>query len=74
AVTIDGQPAVIYYAGSVLDRLESIELPQDGKWEQLIGFVPQHTGDNQKVEFSLYKNGETQPEDTLHLWVNVKEQ
>jgi uncharacterized membrane protein len=74
AITIDGQPAAIYYAGNVLDRLESIELPQDGKWEQLIGFVPQHTGDNQKVEFLLYKNSETQPEDTLHLWVNVKEQ
>lgn len=74
AMTIDGQPAEIYFAGKNLTRLEQIELPQDGKWEQLIGFVPQHTGDNQKVEFLLYKNGETAPEDTLHLWVNVKEQ
>ncbi len=71
-ITIDGQPAEIYYAGQTLTQLEQIDLPQDGKWEQEIGFEPQHTGDNQKVEFLLYKNGETEPEDTLHLWVDVK--
>jgi uncharacterized membrane protein len=71
-ITVEGQPAEINYAGKTLTRLEHIELPKGGKWEQEIGFSPQHSGDNQKVEFQLYKNGETKPENTLHLWVSVK--
>jgi uncharacterized membrane protein len=49
----------------------SIELEQGEKWEQEIGFAPQHIGDSQEVEFLLYKDGSSTAEDTLHLWVNV---
>jgi nucleoside-diphosphate-sugar epimerase len=42
------------------------------RWEQPIGFAPQHVGDNQKVEFFLYKDGAATAEETLHLWVNVR--
>ncbi|MFC2040837.1 DUF1616 domain-containing protein [Chloroflexota bacterium] len=44
------------------------------KWEELVGFTPHAAGDNQKVEFLLYKNGESKAYLTLHLWVSVKEQ
>lgn len=49
-----------------------IILEHDEKWEQAVNFVPRVTGDRQKVEFLLYKDGETQPsQETLHLWVDV---
>jgi uncharacterized membrane protein len=49
-----------------------VRLEPGEKREQVIGFAPQHVGDNQKVEFFLYKDGAATAEDTLHLWVNVK--
>jgi hypothetical protein len=54
------------------DGSSSITLAQGEKWEVRIGFAPQHVGDNQEVEFFLYKDGATTAEKTLHLWVNVK--
>jgi hypothetical protein len=43
-------PANVLYQGQSLARLEGITLEQGEKWEQEIGFAPQYTGDNQKVE------------------------
>jgi uncharacterized membrane protein len=62
----------IVYAGSTVDRLVDIELKQGEKWEQSIGFIPQHIGDNQKVEFLLYLDNSQVPEDTLQLLINAK--
>lgn len=64
----------IYYAGKTQTRLDSIELDIDGKWEQEIGFAPLHAGDSQKVEFLIYNDGEAEPENSLHIWINVGEQ
>jgi uncharacterized membrane protein len=74
AITIDGQPANIYFSSSTTPRLGQLVLPQEGKWEQKIGFAPLHVGDNQKVEFLLYKDNNSKSENALHFWVNVKEQ
>ena len=41
-------------------------------WEGEIGFAPAHVGENQKVEFFLYKDGSADPEETVRLWVGVK--
>jgi len=52
-----------------------IELPalaHGERWEDEVGFVPQQVGDNQKVEFILYKNGEKDPYSLLYLWINVR--
>jgi uncharacterized membrane protein len=43
------------------------------KGEEEVSFAPQGAGDNQKVEFLLYKNGEGEPYETLRLFVDVKE-
>jgi uncharacterized membrane protein len=72
AIQIDGRQVNINQGGQSLNRLGPIELQQGGKWEQEIAFAPQHTGDNQKVEFRLYKDGATEAQLTLHLWVDVK--
>jgi uncharacterized membrane protein len=49
-----------------------VELENEGKWEQEVGFVPQRAGEGQKVQFVLYKNGDPYFEEPLHLWINVE--
>jgi len=45
----------------------------DGEgWEGVVGFVPGRVGDNQKVEFLLYKQGWDGVYQRLHLWVDVQ--
>lgn len=50
-----------------------LELEHDERWEETVSFTPHRAGDNQKVEFLLYKNEEGEPHLKLHLWVDVKE-
>jgi len=69
---IDGQQVNIIYLGKSVSQLEQIELQQGEKWEQEIGFIPEHAGDNQQVEFLLYRDGFPSPVDTLYLWINAK--
>jgi uncharacterized membrane protein len=49
-----------------------VSLADEEKWEQKVAFTPSHTGANQKIEFRLYHNAETEPEENLHLWVEVE--
>ena len=55
------------------NQVQTITLEYDEKWEEIVSFTPDRAGDNQKVEFLLYKSGEGEPYLKLHLWVNVKE-
>lgn len=49
-------------------------LVDEQKWEAEIGFVPVTPGENQKVEFLLYKHGEIEPcLEPLYIWVDVVE-
>ncbi len=51
-----------------------IELEDDEKWEGIVIFTPTEPGEDQKVEFLLYNNGEGSPPLlSLHLWVDVME-
>ncbi len=51
-----------------------IPLANEEKWESEIVFVPMVPGESEKVEFTLYKNGDAEPLlEPLHLWINVKE-
>ena len=50
-----------------------IVLADGDTWEEAVSFIPQHNGDSQKVEFLLYRNGENEPCQTLHLFVDVVE-
>lgn len=67
---IDGNPVNVWIDGEELDEIE-IELAHGGKWEHQIGFPPQEVGDNQKVEFLLFKNEGSEPYRTLHFRVDV---
>jgi len=53
------------------NEVEPVTLDHDEKWEGMVAFTPDKTGDNQKVEFLLYKQGQKEVYQRLHLWVNV---
>jgi len=60
--------------GEKNNEVGPIMLEHDGRWEGEISFVPQIPGENQKVEFMLCKNGESEPcFEPIHLWVDVTE-
>jgi len=50
-----------------------IVLEHEEERELEVSFVPQVSGNNQKVEFLLYKQGQTEACQSLHLWVEVKD-
>jgi len=51
-----------------------VVLVDEEKWEAKVGFVPEVAGENQKVEFLLYKDGEAELRlESLHLWIDVSE-
>jgi len=72
-VVIDGTPVPIYFEGNYTSEISMIELTHNEKWEEQVGFTPQHTGKNQKVEFILYKNNKPTSDKPLHLWIDVRE-
>ncbi|MFP4642388.1 MAG: DUF1616 domain-containing protein [Dehalococcoidia bacterium] len=57
--------------GEQLQLSDPIRLEHEEKWEEEMTFSPTETGEDQKVEFRLYRNGESEPYHTLHLWLDV---
>jgi len=51
---------------------ETILLENGQKHEQLVSISPLNKGDNQKVEFLLYKDDGVNPYLSLNLWIDVK--
>jgi uncharacterized membrane protein len=52
----------------------NLTLAHNETWEKPVSYILNHTGDRQKLEFLLYKEGNfTGPYRDLHLWVNVSE-
>jgi uncharacterized membrane protein len=50
-----------------------IVLANKEKWEKQVSFTPTSVGENQKVEFLLYKNGQVEPYLSLRLWIDIKQ-
>ena len=50
-----------------------VTLEHDGKWEGIVSFTPDRVGDKQKLEFLLYREGQNDVYQRLHLWVDVIE-
>ena len=50
----------------------AIDLQNDGKWEGEVPVNPPAKGENQKVEFYLYKDNGAEPYLKLNLFVNVR--
>ena len=70
-------PAV-YHVEVVIDgervkEISPITLSHEEKWEQEVTFTPMRPGENEKVEFMLYKGSGKEPYRSLYLWIDVKE-
>ena len=50
---------------------EPVTLEQGEKWEQTVNISLDGVGNNQKVEFLLYKQGQSAVYQTIYLWVDV---
>ena len=55
------------------NKVAPIVLDDEQRWAETVSFTPSKAGDNQKVEFLLYKNEGSEAYLTLYLWINVKE-
>lgn len=51
---------------------EAINLGDEEEWQSDIHLVPTEIGDNQYVEFLLYRITERQPYLALHMWLDVR--
>ena len=61
-------------AGEKNNEVGPIVLEHGERWEGELSFVPQVPGENQKVEFLLYKDGESEPRfEPIYLWATVTE-
>ena len=63
--------------GETTDSIDNLSLADDERWEQRVAIVPTHTGDNQKVEFLLFKKSAGResagdPYRSLHLRIDVE--
>ena len=70
------EPAT-YWVEVVIDGVKNNEigpvtLEHDEGWEGIVGFTLDRAGDNQKVEFLLYRQGQSGVYHKLHLWVDVR--
>ena len=55
-----------------IGQADNITLSDGQKWEEPVNFTPTKAGDNQTIDFLLYKNEGANPYLSLKLWVNVK--
>jgi uncharacterized membrane protein len=63
----------INFEGQTIDILGPLTLGEGEKLEQPVTFTPEQPGENQKVEFLLYKQGQSNAVESLYLLVNVTE-
>ena len=58
--------------GTGYGEVGSINLENDEKWESLVIFSANHVGEDQKVEFILYRDGQMEAYNTIYLLINVR--
>ena len=80
AVIVNHENAVVSYGVEVRidgvndNQVEAITLEHGEKREVIVSFTPHIAGDNQKVEFLLYKDGDAEPYfEPVYLLVKVTE-
>lgn len=60
--------------GGENNEVGPIILSNEQKWEGEVRFISDVPGENKRVEFFLYKNGEVEPSlGPLYVWVNVRQ-
>jgi uncharacterized membrane protein len=56
----------------IVNRIEPISLVSEQKWERPISITIMKSGNDQKLEFLLYKKDQVYPYLSLALWINVR--
>jgi uncharacterized membrane protein len=73
----EGQPATYRIAvqvdGQAIGAAGPVTLADDQVWEGTVTYALPRAGDDQQVEFLLYRDGDAQPYRRLRLWINVGE-
>ena len=59
--------------GEMVQELSHIEIDDGEEWSDEVVIIPPKAGDDQRVEFILYKRQEAAPYLSLHFWLDVKE-
>ncbi len=60
--------------GAMNNEVKAVMLEPDEIWEAVVDFVPKVAGDDQRVEFLLFKNGEVEPcLEPLYLRLDVEQ-
>jgi len=59
--------------GVIKSQIGPIELAHDQNWAEIVSFTPDRAGDAQKVEFLLYKQGQSEAYRVIHLWIDVED-
>lgn len=63
----------VWIDGKENSEVGPLVLAQGEKWEQEVSFTPRERGENQRLEFLLFKDSETQPcAGPVYLWVNAR--
>jgi len=57
---------------TMVSRLGPITLDNGEKYEQAVSFTPDRPGDEQKVEFLLFKQGQSDVYRSLHIYIDVR--
>lgn len=55
--------------GSSYRQIDQIVLDNKDTWEQEITFTPEELRNRDKIEFFLYKQGQTEAAQSLYLWI-----
>jgi uncharacterized membrane protein len=74
----EGEEAIyrveVLMSGKKLTETGPITMVNGQKWENAVDIIPEEAGDDQKLEFLLYKGNELEPYlEPIYLWVNVSE-
>jgi uncharacterized membrane protein len=56
------------------EQVSALLLEHGETWEQPYSFALPELGEDQKIEFLLYKEGEQEPYRSVYLWVTVREE
>jgi uncharacterized membrane protein len=64
--------AEVMIDGALNNTIGPFTLQPEEKYENIVSLKPQKTGDNQKIEFLLFKNGQIDAYRELHFSVDVK--
>lgn len=58
--------------GVISNQVGPLTLEADETWQEIVAFTPARAGDRQKVEFLLYKQGQSEIYQSLHIWLDVR--